>query len=38
VEKRIINLHAFVKKTQKTPAKELRKARQRFSEVKNETQ
>ena len=34
--KRIIMLHGFVKKTQKTPAKELRKAQQRLSEVKNE--
>lgn len=38
VGKRIIMLHGFVKKTQKTPAKELRKAQQRLSEVKNEAQ
>lgn len=37
VGKRIIMLHAFVKKTEKTPAKELRKAQQRLSEVKNES-
>lgn len=36
VGKRIIMLHAFIKKTQKTPTKELRKAQQRLSEVKNE--
>jgi len=38
VGKRIILLHGFVKKTQKTPTKELRKAQQRLSEVKNEAQ
>ena len=38
VGKRIIMLHGFVKKTQKTPTKELRKAQQRLSEVKNESQ
>lgn len=38
VGKRIIMLHGFVKKTQKTPAKELRKAQRRLSEVKNEAQ
>ncbi len=38
VGKRIIMLHGFVKKTQKTPAKELRKAQQRLSEVNNEAQ
>lgn len=38
VGKRIIMLHGFVKKTQKTPTKELRKAQQRLSEVANETQ
>jgi phage-related protein len=37
VGKRIIMLHAYIKKTQKTPSKELRKARQRFDKVKNET-
>lgn len=36
VGKRIIMLHAFIKKTPKTPTKELRKAQQRLSEVKNE--
>jgi len=36
VGKRIIMLNGFVKKTQRTPAKELRKAQQRLSEVKNE--
>jgi len=35
VGKRIVMLHGFVKKTQKTPGKELRKAKQRFIEVKN---
>ena len=37
VGKRIIMLHGYVKKTQKTPSKELRKAKRRFMEVKNET-
>lgn len=37
VGKRIIMLHAFIKKTPKTPTKELRKAQQRLSEVKNES-
>jgi len=37
VGKRIIMLHGFVKKTQKTPPKELRKAQQRLSEVRNES-
>ena len=37
VGKRIIMLHAFLKKTPKTPTKELRKAEQRLSEVKNES-
>ncbi len=35
---RILMLHGFVKKTQKTATKELRKAQQRLSEVKNEAQ
>lgn len=35
--KRIIMLHGFTKKTTKTPIKELRKARQRLSEVTNES-
>ncbi len=38
VSKRIIMLHGYVKKTQKTPTKELRKAQKRLSEVKNEAQ
>jgi phage-related protein len=38
VGKRIFMLHGFVKKTQKTATKELRKAQQRLSEVKNEAQ
>lgn len=37
VNYRIIMLHAFIKKTQKTPSKELHKAEIRFKEVKNET-
>lgn len=36
VGKRIIMVHAFIKKTPKTPPNELRKAEQRLSEVKNE--
>jgi phage-related protein len=36
VGKRIVMLHAFIKKTPKTPGKELRKAEQRLKEVKNE--
>lgn len=34
IGKRIVMLHGFVKKTQKTPAKELRKAELRMLEVK----
>ncbi len=34
VGKRIVMLHVFVKKTQKTPQRELRKARKRLAEVK----
>ncbi len=34
VGKRIVMLHGFVKKSQKTPAKELRIARNRMAEVK----
>ena len=34
VGKRIVMLHGFVKKSQKIPEKELRKAKLRFSEVK----
>lgn len=36
IGKRIIVLHSFVKKSQKTPLKELEIARQRLAEVKNE--
>lgn len=36
VGKRIIMLHGFIKKSPKTPTKELRKAQQRLSEIKNE--
>lgn len=35
VGKRIVMLHGFVKKDQKTPSKELRKAKLRFTEVQN---
>lgn len=35
IEETIVMLHSFVKKTQKTPAKELNKAKQRLKEVKN---
>ncbi|ANV86295.1 type II toxin-antitoxin system RelE/ParE family toxin [Picosynechococcus sp. PCC 7117] len=35
VGKRIVMLHGFVKKSQKTPAKELRIAKRRMLEVKN---
>ncbi len=34
VGKRIVMLHVFVKRTQKTPQRELRKARKRLAEVK----
>lgn len=34
VGKRIVMLHAFVKKTQKTPAQELEVARRRMKEIK----
>ena len=37
VGKRIIMLHGFIKKTPKTPPKDLRKAERRLKEVKNET-
>lgn len=38
VGKRIVILHVFIKKTQKAPQRELRKARKRLAEVKrNET-
>lgn len=33
--KRIVMLHGFIKKSQKTPTKELKIARHRLSEVKN---
>jgi phage-related protein len=37
--RRVVMLHGFVKKTQKLPLKEIRKARLRLSEIrKNETQ
>lgn len=35
-EKRIIILHTFIKKTQKTPQKALKKARERLKEVQND--
>jgi len=35
VGKRIVMLHSFVKKTQKTPARELRTAQARMKEIKN---
>ena len=35
INKRIVMLHGFIKKSQKTPAKELKIARYRMSEVKN---
>lgn len=35
VDNRIVFLHQFVKKTEKTPAKELDIARQRMKEVKH---
>jgi phage-related protein len=35
VGKRIVMLHSFVKKTQKTPVRELRTAQARMKEVKN---
>jgi phage-related protein len=35
VEKRIVILHAFVKKTQRTPEKVIRVARKRMKEVQN---
>ncbi len=34
-EKRIVMLHSFVKKTQKTPLRELRTAQARMKEIKN---
>lgn len=36
VGKRIVMLHSFVKKTQKTPPRELRLAINRMKEIKNE--
>ncbi|WP_229000204.1 type II toxin-antitoxin system RelE/ParE family toxin [Photorhabdus aegyptia] len=36
IRHRIVMLHSFVKKTQKTPLKELRKAEIRMKEVKND--
>ena len=35
VDKRIVMLHSFVKKTQKTPVRELRTAQARMKEIKN---
>lgn len=35
VGRRIVILHGFIKKTQQTPAKELKLARKRFKEVQN---
>lgn len=35
VGRRIVILHGFIKKTEQTPAKELKTARQRLNEVKN---
>ncbi|WP_081065932.1 type II toxin-antitoxin system RelE/ParE family toxin [Burkholderia diffusa] len=35
VDRRIVMLHCFVKKTQKTPRKELKIARQRLKEVQD---
>jgi phage-related protein len=35
VGQRIVMLHSFIKKTQKTPAKELNVAQNRMKEVKN---
>jgi len=36
IEKRIVMLHSFIKKTQKTPSKEMAIAISRLKEVKNE--
>jgi phage-related protein len=33
VGRRVVNVHAFVKKTQQTPDKELKLARQRMKEI-----
>jgi phage-related protein len=38
IEKRIVMLHTFIKKTQKTPASELAIARRRMKEVKADAQ
>ncbi|MBO7381249.1 MAG: type II toxin-antitoxin system RelE/ParE family toxin, partial [Neisseriaceae bacterium] len=35
IYRKIIMLHSFIKKTQKTPKKELDTARQRLQELKN---
>jgi phage-related protein len=37
VEQRIVILHGFIKKTQETPAKELKLARNRLKEMQNES-
>jgi len=34
IDKRIIVLHSFIKKTQETPDREIKKARKRLKEVK----
>jgi phage-related protein len=36
VDGRIIILHSFIKKTQKTPLKELQKARNRLKDIRND--
>ena len=38
IERRIVMLHHFIKKTEKTPRKELEKARRRMNEVKDAKQ
>ena len=35
VDRRIVMLHSFIKKTQKTPPRELRIAKTRLKEIKN---
>ena len=36
IEQKIVMLHSFIKKTQKTPEKELKLAKQRMKELKND--
>jgi phage-related protein len=36
IRQEIVMLHSFVKKTQKTPDKELKLAKQRMKEIKND--